>query len=155
MTTRGRPGVPLGGPRLRQVLAVAATCALLVLLWWVGLGGEEASRPSRVDQGASSAPRDPPSGLPVVDVDDLPAQARETMVLIERGGPFPFERDGVTFRNAEGLLPSAPRGSYREYTVPTPGSGDRGARRLVAARAGPLYWTADHYASFALVRGTG
>jgi ribonuclease T1 len=32
--------------------------------------------------------------------------------------------------------------------VPTPGSDDRGARRIVAGEAGELYWTQDHYSSF-------
>ncbi len=79
---------------------------------------------------------------------DLPSQARDTIVLIEQDGPFPFERDGITFQNREGLLPNEPRGYYREYTVITPGSRDRGARRIVAGAEGELYYTDDHYESF-------
>ena len=87
-----------------------------------------------------------------VQVAELPSQARETYGLIRRGGPFPYEKDGSVFGNRERLLPAARRGYYREYTVATPGSRDRGARRIVCggpARA-PLacYYTADHYASF-------
>ncbi len=88
------------------------------------------------------------SGLPTVRFQDLPKQARETIALIEQGGPFPFERDGVTFQNREQLLPRKRSGYYREYTVITPGSRDRGARRIVAGAQGELYYTDDHYESF-------
>jgi ribonuclease T1 len=81
----------------------------------------------------------------------LPPEARETLRLIDRGGPFPYERDGSVFGNVERILPREPRGWYREYTVPTPGEGDRGARRIVAGRDGVRYYTADHYESFAIV----
>ncbi|MCA9982332.1 MAG: ribonuclease, partial [Anaerolineales bacterium] len=62
-----------------------------------------------------------------------------------------YNKDGSTFQNREGLLPSQPRGYYREYTVETPGSRDRGARRIVAGEGGEFYYTADHYASFARI----
>lgn len=88
------------------------------------------------------------SGLPTVRYDDLPPEAKRTIALIERGGPFPFERDGIVFQNREGLLPPKPRGYYREYTVITPGSRDRGPRRIVAGAGGELYYTEDHYQSF-------
>ena len=83
-----------------------------------------------------------------VAVTDLPPEARATLSLIRAGGPFPYARDGVVFGNREGRLPPRPRGYYREYTVPTPGARDRGARRIVAGRAGELYYTGDHYRSF-------
>ena len=80
----------------------------------------------------------------------LPPEAIETLALIQRGGPFPYRKDGTTFQNRERLLPAKPRGYYREYTVPTPGSRDRGARRIVAGGNPPevFYYTADHYSSF-------
>jgi len=78
----------------------------------------------------------------------LPEEARETIALIKKGGPFPHARDGVTFGNREKILPPRERGWYREYTVKTPGSKDRGARRIVAGRDGTLYYTDDHYRSF-------
>lgn len=78
----------------------------------------------------------------------LPAEAIETIALIRQGGPFPHQRDGVTFGNREKLLPARERGWYREYTVKTPGARDRGARRIVAGRDGTLYYTDDHYRSF-------
>ena len=88
------------------------------------------------------------SPLPPVALAELPPEARHTLGLIERGGPFPHRRDGVTFGNYEKRLPLRSRGYYREYTVPTPGSRDRGARRIVAGDAGERYYTDDHYRSF-------
>jgi len=93
---------------------------------------------------------------PDVAVRELPKEAREVLALVKSGGPFRYERDGVVFGNREGLLPKHPRGYYREYTVPTPGARNRGARRLVCG--GPktalvvCYYTADHYQSFARIR---
>jgi ribonuclease T1 len=93
---------------------------------------------------AASGPRPPQT----VRLDQLPAQVRSTLVLVERGGPFPYEQDGAVFENREGLLPGRPSGYYHEYTVPTPGSPDRGARRLVVGGKGEDYYTSDHYNSF-------
>ncbi|HET8627935.1 MAG TPA: ribonuclease domain-containing protein [Thermomicrobiales bacterium] len=87
-------------------------------------------------------------GLPTIALAQLPPEAQETIRLIDRGGPFPYSRDGITFSNREGLLPPEPDGYYREYTVVTPGSADRGARRIVAGRDGALYYSDDHYTSF-------
>ena len=80
----------------------------------------------------------------------LPPEAIETLALIQRGGPFPYRKDGTTFQNRERLLPAKPRGYYREYTVPTPGLSHRGARRIVTGGQPPREWyyTADHYESF-------
>jgi ribonuclease T1 len=93
-----------------------------------------------------------PGGLATVRVTELPHQGRETYELIRVGGPFPYDKDGTVFGNRERLLPTEKRGYYREYTVKTPGSRDRGARRIVCG--GPprtphaCFYTADHYASF-------
>jgi guanyl-specific ribonuclease Sa len=80
----------------------------------------------------------------------LPPEALDTIDLIQRDGPFPYRQDGTTFGNREGLLPDEARGYYREYTVPTPGSPDRGARRIVTGGSPPQAWyyTDDHYRSF-------
>lgn len=79
---------------------------------------------------------------------ELPGEARETISLIRKGGPFPFPRDGAVFGNFEKRLPAKARGYYREYTVRTPGAKDRGARRIVAGKGGEWYYTDDHYRSF-------
>lgn len=81
-------------------------------------------------------------------VADLPEPARATLDLVDAGGPFPYPQDGSIFGNREGRLPERPRGYYREYTVPTPGEPDRGARRLVVGQDGDIYYTDDHYRSF-------
>ncbi|HET6856332.1 MAG TPA: ribonuclease [Streptomyces sp.] len=82
----------------------------------------------------------------------LPAQAHDTLDLIEVGGPYPYDQDGTVFGNREGILPSHQAGYYHEYTVITPGSSNRGARRIVTGdTAREDYYTADHYESFDLV----
>nr|BEK65796.1 hypothetical protein KPHV_30230 [Kitasatospora purpeofusca] len=78
----------------------------------------------------------------------LPDQARDTLGLIAKGGPYPYRSDGIVFENRESRLPRKTSGYYHEFTVVTPGSGDRGARRVVTGDSGEQYWTADHYATF-------
>jgi ribonuclease T1 len=90
-------------------------------------------------------------GLPAVTLAELPPEAAATVLLIEAGGPFPYRQDGVVFENREGILPDRPSGYYHEYTVPTPGSTDRGARRIVTGGNGEMFWTDDHYDSFAWI----
>jgi ribonuclease T1 len=92
-----------------------------------------------------------PAGFATVTLDELPPEALDTLALIDSGGPFPYDQDGSVFGNFEGLLPDRQRGYYREYTVETPGSDDRGARRIVTGDDGEIYYTDDHYASFAVV----
>jgi ribonuclease T1 len=91
-------------------------------------------------------------GIPVAHLGGLPPEARQTLELIKRGGPFPYRRDGIVFQNRENLLPAQPRSYYREYTVPTPGERTRGARRIVAGQPGEYYYTADHYRSFLRIK---
>lgn len=82
----------------------------------------------------------------------LPSQAHDTLDLIDAGGPFPYSQDGVVFQNREGVLPSRSSGYYHEYTVITPGSSTRGARRIVTGEETQEdYYTADHYVTFDLV----
>ncbi|MFN8473814.1 MAG: ribonuclease domain-containing protein [Anaerolineae bacterium] len=90
-------------------------------------------------------------GMKVVTVNDLPPEARRTIALIEKGGPFPYSRDGIVFENREGRLPPKPSGYYHEYTVETPGSSDRGARRIITGKNGEIYYTDDHYETFVRV----
>lgn len=86
--------------------------------------------------------------IPVVNIQKLPPEAKKTLDLIKKGGPFPYDRDGIVFRNREKILPLAPTGYYREYTVPTPGIRNRGARRIVTGQKREAYYTQDHYQSF-------
>jgi guanyl-specific ribonuclease Sa len=87
--------------------------------------------------------------LRTVALSTLPPQAVQTVRLIQAGGPFPYPRnDGVVFHNFEHRLPSEPDGYYHEYTVPTPGSPDRGARRMITGAHGEYYYTGDHYETF-------
>lgn len=89
-----------------------------------------------------------PGALGVTTLAALPPEVRATLVLVERGGPLPFRRDSVEFHNREQRLPGQARGYYREYTVPTPGARDRGARRLIAGQGHEYYYSDDHYRSF-------
>jgi len=91
--------------------------------------------------------------LQTMTVAALPPQGRDMMALIEKGGPFKYEKDGTVFGNREKILPARQRGYYREYTVRTPGESSRGARRIVCGGQQPrapnaCFYTDDHYASF-------
>jgi ribonuclease T1 len=97
---------------------------------------------------AGLAPAQPTSDLPTTTVAELPPEGIDTLVLIDQGGPFPYDQDGSTFGNREGILPPQPNGFYAEYTVVTPGEGDRGARRIVGGDDGARFYTSDHYSSF-------
>ena len=109
-----------------------------------------------VGAGDADARSDPVMALPSVAAADLPREARMTLARIRDNGPFAYERDGVAFGNREGLLPRRPRGYYHEYTVKTPGSRDRGARRIVCggekASLAECYYSDDHYQSFKSIR---
>ena len=99
------------------------------------------------------APAEPVvAALATVKVAELPRQGQETYERIRTGGPFPFDKDGTVFGNRERQLPKQKRGYYLEYTVATPGSRDRGARRIVcggpARQPHACWYTSDHYASF-------
>ncbi len=126
-----------------------------------GTGPAQAARPSATTPRSASPTNasptagrtDPSTGLVWVAESALPPQARDTLVAIRAGGPFRYPRnDGVTYGNRERLLPARASGYYKEYTVVTPGSPDRGPRRIVSGHAGELFYTGDHYASFARIR---
>ena len=107
-----------------------------------------AAVPSRTTAAAAVAN---PSGLPSINASQLPKEARQTLALIAKGGPYPYDRDGVNFGNFEGLLPKKSGGFYKEYTVPTPGESDRGARRIIVGKDAGKYYTPDHYESFKFI----
>jgi ribonuclease T1 len=139
----------------RAWLARLLIAVLLVGLgWWLGsrqYHGAEARAPATVNTPAVETERKP-SSQPSTDFVGLPAEVAETLALIDRGGPYPYAKDGTVFQNREGRLPKKPRGHYREYTVPTPGENHRGARRLVAGVDGEVYYSGDHYRTFKRLR---
>ncbi|MFE9022672.1 ribonuclease domain-containing protein [Streptomyces sp. NPDC007808] len=120
-------------PRISRIGTAAAVLSALLV------GGTVTATPAAAAVGSICYSR-------------LPSQAHDTLDLIEQGGPYPFEQDGTVFQNREGILPSQSSGYYHEYTVITPGSDTRGARRIVTGeRNQEDYYTADHYESFDLV----
>jgi ribonuclease T1 len=112
---------------------------LALLTWGLNQGG--------FSGGGRDGDSDPGT-LPAVALTSLPPEARQTVALIDAGGPFPYDQDGTVFENHERLLPSESSGYYHEYTVTTPGSTDRGARRIITGSGSEMYWTDDHYQSF-------
>ncbi|MFE6619173.1 ribonuclease domain-containing protein [Streptomyces sp. NPDC008086] len=120
-------------PRITRIGAAAAVLSALLV------GGTVTATPAAAAVGS-------------ICYSALPSQAHDTLDLIEQGGPFPYDQDGTVFQNREGILPSQSSGYYHEYTVITPGSDTRGARRIVTGqRSQEDYYTADHYESFDLV----
>jgi ribonuclease T1 len=141
--TRSRRSMTAITPR---ALLIAAGIVVVVLLAAFGL--ERCSTGSSPAGGARATGPTPISGLPTVAASALPSQAQSVLILIDKGGPYPYKQDDTVFSNIEKLLPSRPSGYYHEYTVATPGSPDRGERRLVVGRDGDVYYTNDHYESF-------
>jgi guanyl-specific ribonuclease Sa len=143
------------GSRKRITLALVGLVVLVVVGWLVKLNtGDSGSSPPPSPSSSSPSSSGVPgasSGMPVKALADLPPEVRDTWQLIVKGGPFPHRQDGQTFQNREGLLPHEKSGYYREYTVDTPGSDDRGAQRLIHGAGKELYYTADHYKSFVVV----
>ena len=147
--------------QLLQLVAVGVVAIVLVAAYLLarggsagtaGVGAQPTARPTSSTQ-ATGGTVDPASGLVWVDESTLPAQAKATLALIRAGGPYPYPRnDDQTFGNREGLLPKKSGGYYKEYTVPTPGSDDRGERRIIKGAGGDLYYTSDHYQSFRRIR---
>lgn len=118
---------------------------------------EQGNRNTSGSDQATTAVIPPPStgsqvGPGEISINELPPEALTTLKLIKQGGPYPYAKDDTVFSNYEGLLPKKPTGYYHEYTVITPGSSDRGARRIVAGQNGEYYYTSDHYRSFKLIR---
>jgi ribonuclease T1 len=144
--------------RNRKVLPLLlAALVVLALLAFGGTGVLTQLTAGTTTAGPSSTAPDPgaaagnPSGLPEVLESRLPAEARSTLSLIRAGGPYRYSQDDQVFGNFERVLPRKDRGYYREYTVPTPGESDRGARRIVAGDSGEKYYTDDHYETFRFI----
>lgn len=142
---------PLMGARSSLTwLAPMLVIVLVVGLWWFANRDDSTGSASAPGTRASSTAgaNTPDSGLGTIAESKLPKEARATLTLIRAGGPYKYDQDDKTFQNREGNLPGQKKGYYREYTVVTPGSGDRGARRIIGGRDGDRYWTDDHYDSF-------
>ncbi|MYU11115.1 ribonuclease [Streptomyces sp. SID8361] len=134
-------------PRIARIGALGALVSTLII-------GGTATVATAVTLSASQTVASSQVIAAVGDIcySDLPSQAHDTLDLIEQGGPYPFPQDGTVFQNREGILPSQSSGYYHEYTVITPGSDDRGAKRIVTGnKTDEDYYTSDHYASFDLV----
>ncbi|PRY09554.1 ribonuclease [Paraburkholderia sp. BL25I1N1] len=146
---------------MKRAWAFSCIVALSAILGGCGKGGSQTATEAS-GASASAAPAQPAQGasgttvasgaLGTVTKTQLPGEAAETLRLIKAGGPFPFSEDGVVFRNSAGLLPQHPRGYYHTYTVRTPGTTDRGQRRIICGgprkQTGDCYYTDDYYVSF-------
>jgi ribonuclease T1 len=120
----------------------------MLRLQWVVLAAMLLSLPAGAQAQTYHAVQDAHAGLAVISSAELPPQARDTLRAIKEGGPFAYPRDGVVFSNYERILPKRPRGYYHEYTVRTPGTHGRGARRIISGETGEYFYTADHYRTF-------
>ncbi|MEW2577220.1 ribonuclease domain-containing protein [Streptomyces syringium] len=148
-----RHGRPPGRPW--RALTVLLASIPLLMLPACSSGASKADKTSPASSSrTSAAPTAIPSwakGMRTVTRDRLPAEARRTLELIDRGGPFPYDKDGTVFGNYENRLPKQTRGYYHEYTVPTPGARTRGARRIITGDHAERYYTGDHYQTFEAV----
>ena len=131
-------------PRIARISALSALSLTLLV------GGPAAIAQATAEAPAVSAPAAvAPADVGEICETDLPKEAHETLDLIDKGGPFPYPQDGTVFQNREGILPDQDEGYYHEYTVETPGSPDRGAKRIVTGEEQQEdYFTEDHYESF-------
>ncbi|WP_371651169.1 MULTISPECIES: ribonuclease domain-containing protein [unclassified Streptomyces] len=135
---------------VRTTVAVLLACLALLLTGCAGASKKDAE-PSGATASSAAATPGWAKGRATVRASQLPPEARQTLKLIDQGGPFPYAKDGTVFGNFEKALPQQKRGYYHEYTVNTPKSRDRGARRLVTGQSGEIYYTGDHYKTFKAV----
>lgn len=131
-----------------RTLLLAAGLVVVLLLLVFGIERCTYTPPAAAPQAPGVTTSTPSSGLPTMPAAELPREGMAVLALIDKGGPFRYKQDNTVFSNNEGRLPKRARGYYHEYTVPTPGSPDRGARRLIAGKDGDIYYTSDHYDTF-------
>jgi ribonuclease T1 len=129
---------------------MARVSALSALSLTLLIGGPAAIAQATADAPKASAPAAvAPADVGKICESKLPKEAHETLDLIDKGGPYPYPQDGTVFDNREGILPDQESGYYHEFTVETPGSPDRGAKRIVTGEEKQEdYYTEDHYESF-------
>ncbi|KPH98460.1 Ribonuclease T(1) [Actinobacteria bacterium OK074] len=136
-------------PRAHRIGAAAALLSALLVGGTVSATAADAAAPASVVSTRATVSA---ASVGSICYSDLPSQAYDTLDLIASGGPFPYSQDGVVFQNREGVLPSQSSGYYHEYTVITPGSSTRGARRIVTGqKTDEDYYTSDHYVTFDLI----
>jgi ribonuclease T1 len=160
----------------KAVVALIAVVAVAAAWWWQHDRGQANQNPSATTQSVPGAvpvpppPRNhpapaqrpqkqtfPKSNAPIVDLakisDEEERSAVSDMVdAIDAGGPFRYRKDGTVWQNREHRLPAKENGYYHEYTVDTPNSDDRGARRIIAGSHRELFYTRDHYRTFTTLR---
>ncbi|MGW8377050.1 ribonuclease domain-containing protein [Streptomyces sp. ODS28] len=136
-------------PRITRIAAVTALAGGL-LAGGPALAGAAVSDHAAPAHSASVRTAAAQADIGKICYKKLPSEAHDTLKLIEKGGPYPYPQDGTVFDNREGILPDQDKGYYHEFTVKTPGSEDRGARRIVTGDKEKKedYYTADHYKSF-------
>lgn len=131
---------------------LAATFAVLAIVGLTSTAtAASAPAPTAVTSIAAQPSCGDTSSYQKQNLSALPPEATDTVNLIKQGGPYPYPADDGIFSNREGVLPACASGYYREYTVETPGSPDRGARRIVKGDGGEYFYTDDHYATFSIV----
>jgi guanyl-specific ribonuclease Sa len=138
----------------RRITAALIGLIVLVIGGWA-VKNAVSDNPAPKTSSSSSpnaAAVKPIGGLQVKALSSLPPQAADTWKLIQAGGPFPYPRnDNVVYQNRNKVLPIRQANFYHEFTVKTPGSPDRGARRLITGQGDELFYTGDHYDSFVVV----
>jgi ribonuclease T1 len=144
----------MSGPRGRRTSIWVLVAVIVAVVAALALSGGFGNAPKPNSAGGSAG-----SGTGTCALNGLPSQVGDTVEEIQNGGPFRYPQDGVTFDNRERLLPHEALGYYHEYTVTTPGSADRGTRRVITggSPSAPvvIYYTGDHYASFCRLTGAG
>jgi ribonuclease T1 len=148
--------LPIRGSLLSMRIHTLSLRAALTVIATVTLGLTAAPLADATTTTTSYAVPSVVAAIPSCSLSSLPPEASDTLDLIHSGGPFPYSQDGTVFQNREGILPSESTGYYHEYTVKTPGSPDRGARRLIGGGSPVtdpqyVYYTGDHYTSFCKV----
>ncbi|KZB81409.1 ribonuclease domain-containing protein [Amycolatopsis regifaucium] len=130
---------------------ITATLLVLVVTFFGGIAVAQATTAETVIS-VQQNPCGDLTGFKHSALSSLPSEATTTYHLIKKGGPFPYpDKDGTVFSNRENILPKCASSYYHEYTVPTPGSPDRGARRIVTGSGGEFFYTGDHYATFSVI----
>jgi ribonuclease T1 len=144
-SSRASTSAILANLRRRPLLALVILIVLLVIGYAArGINSGNDSHPTPNNSASTATVQ----RAGTTALSSLPSEAQHTIALIRTGGPFPYSHDGIVYNNLEKQLPKEDRGYYHEFTVVTPGSDDRGARRIITGKDGQFYYTSNHYKSF-------